>query len=574
MHAPQTPQPFDPAAAGRHFEDGVACFRAGDPAGAVARWHETLRLHPDHPHAPRNLAVALKRLERWEALVAALRRLSLDHPADPWAAFNLGLAHAAQGRRAEAVAAYRRALHGAPTHAEARWNLAGLHEAAEDWARAERLWRTMVALAPDQPGPWRHYAFCRRNGGAAPEDAILLGAWRAVERLTTTDPDALNALAVTAYRGRRLEEAAALWARCRHTRPEHLGILTNLAVCLKKLGRLDEAEALFQRAQALAPDDPEVRTGHALLALLTGRLAEGGRHWEARHDKAVPMDHYVAGRLPELRRRPRWEGQSDPGIHLFIHAEQGLGDSLQYIRFVEVARARVGRVTVACQRPLMGVLAGCRGIDRLMLRDDPIPDDHTHHTLLMSLPHAMGLGLSDLAPRVPYLTIDPARVAARRPPPDPDGRLRVGLVWSGNPSHADDSARSIPLSLLAPLLEVPGVMPVSLQKGGDGRLADMGWSERLPSWVPDRFGMEDTAALILSLDLVIAVDTSVAHLAGALGRPVWLLLPFAPDWRWLVDREDSPWYPTMRLFRQTTRDDWPGVIARVAAALALAGARR
>lgn len=578
MNAPPPTPPDASAMAARHFERGVACYRGGDHAGAASAWREALRADAAHPHALRNLAVALKPLGRWAELAAVLRRLAAEHPADSWVWSSLGIALTSLGRAAEAGTAYRRGLRVEPGQLESLWNSAVLLEAAERWAEAAALWRRVAALCPDRAGAWKHRAVCLHNaqssGAGAAAGEPPQRSWEILLRLAPDEPAALSAVALKAYGAGRLEEAADLWNRCRRQAPDSLGTLSNLAVCLKKLGRFEAADAVFRRALALAPGDPDLRSNYSMLLLLTARIAEGQRHWEARYEKAVPMDSYFAGRLPALRRRPRWDGQADPGVSLFIHAEQGLGDTIQYVRFAEAARARVGRVTVACQRPLAGLLAGCRGIDRVMLRDDPVPDDHTHYAAMMSLPHLLGLGLDAVAPRVPYLTVDPRRVEARRLPPPAGGGLRVGLVWSGNPTHVDDAARSIPLERLAPLLELPGVTAGSLQKGSGAALAAAGWSGRLPLLVTDDFLMEDTAALILSLDLVITVDTSVAHLAGALGRPVWVLLPFAPDWRWLVDREDSPWYPTMRLFRQAARGDWPGVIGRVAAALASAARDR
>jgi hypothetical protein len=264
--------------------------------------------------------------------------------------------------------------------------------------------------------------------------------------------------------------------------------------------------------------------------------------------------------------QPQWQGDDLAGRTVLVHAEQGFGDTLQFVRYLDRARGANGRVILVVPAPLERLLRPLPGVT-VLPAGAPLPAFDVHLPL-MSLPRVFGTRLDTIPAEVPYLSADPAAVAAWRERLAPDA-LTVGLVWSGNPDHQYDGQRSIPVEPLLAALQVPGVAVYSLQKAV--RPVD----RAVPA---DRFGavvdlapklsdFHDTAAAVTALDLVISVDTAVVHLAGALARPVWTLLPFVPDWRWLAGRDDSPWYPTMRLFRQPRRGDWTSVLARVHAAL-------
>jgi hypothetical protein len=324
------------------------------------------------------------------------------------------------------------------------------------------------------------------------------------------------------------------------------------------LGRLDEARASFDRAVGIRPDFAQARWNRAQAMLLAGDFAQGWREHEWRL-KAHP----------ELQRafaQPLWLGEVPlDGKTILLHAEQGLGDTLQFCRYAPLVAARGGRVVLEVQKPLVDLMRDLPGVAAVVARGEPLPDFDLHCPLL-SLPLAFGTRLDTIPAQMPYLGAPAERAAGwearltKRP--------RIGLVWSGNAGHKRDRARSIPLYALMPVFDLDAATFVSLQK--EARAADAAVLKQTAKLIDVGAELEtfaDTAALIRQLDLVIAVDTSVAHLAGALGKPLWLLLPAAPDWRWLAGREDSPWYPTARLFRQTVTRAWGPVVARVRAAL-------
>jgi glycosyltransferase involved in cell wall biosynthesis len=268
--------------------------------------------------------------------------------------------------------------------------------------------------------------------------------------------------------------------------------------------------------------------------------------------------------------QPEWDGSPLDGRIIFLYAEQGLGDTLQFARYAPMVAERGGRVILECQSEIASLLRGLAGVEQVVVRGEQRPPFDVHASLL-SLPHLLGTTLETVPAEIPYLTVDPARVAAWGEYLDAEAEagLRVGLVWGGNPDHKADRRRSISLDALAPLAQVPGVHFFALQKGPAAVQADTPPEGlKLTNLGPLLGDFVDTAAVLEHLDLVITVDTSVAHLAGALGRPFWGLLAVAPDWRWLLEREDSPWYPTARLFRQESFGDWSAVVERVAKSLA------
>jgi hypothetical protein len=265
--------------------------------------------------------------------------------------------------------------------------------------------------------------------------------------------------------------------------------------------------------------------------------------------------------------QPRWDGAPLGGRTVLLYAEQGLGDALQFVRYAPLVRQRGGRVIVACRAPLLRLLAGCAGIDRLADQAGDLPAFDVYAPLL-SLPHLLGTTLATVPAAVPYLHADPALVERWRGELAAGPAFRVGIGWQGSPLHPADRRRSVPVSFFRPLAAVPGVRLYSLQKGtGAEQLG--GPHGRFPAedLSPRLADFADTAAVMKNLDLVITVDTALAHLAGALGLPVWVALPFAPDWRWLTGRDDSPWYPTARLFRQPRAGAWAEVFGALAAEL-------
>jgi hypothetical protein len=348
------------------------------------------------------------------------------------------------------------------------------------------------------------------------------------------------------------DEAVACFRRALALKPASADAQNNLGLALRDLGRVEEAMACYRAAMALEPEHIDARWNLGLAQLLTGDFLEGWRNYEMRWQREDAPCRFA---------EPLWRGQPLHGARILLHAEQGLGDNLQFLRFVPQVEAAGGRVILGLPPRQRALAAGLVGLSHVEFVTLP-PQPFDWHCPLMSLPLALGTTLATLPAHAPYLTV-PVEARQRTAALDwPTQGLRVGLVWSGTPEHPQNRFRAVPLALLEPLWALDNVRFFSLQMGPPA--AELAAGQRpIVDLAPVTHAMEDTAAQMLELDLILAVDTMVAHLAGALGRPVWLLLAANHDWRWMREREDSPWYPTMRLFRQPKMGDWRSVVARV-----------
>lgn len=390
-----------------------------------------------------------------------------------------------------------------------------------------------------------------RVGGRLDEAAL---AYRAASALDPGNAAALNNLGIVEQVQRRADAAIALYRRAIALAPDFAAAQLNLGVALLEAGAVAAAEAALETALALAPGHPSVAWNVGVCRLLRGDLRRGWDGFTRRWDAGAVPPHGLGG--------PEWTGEPLAGRRLLIHAEQGLGDTIQFARYLKPAQDRAqGEVTLLCQAPVRRLLDP-------LIRTATIEAGLPHYDCripLLDLPRLFGTELATIDGQVPYLQPPEDQVEAWRVRLADLPRPRIGLVWRGRPDHKNDRNRSIPAALLSPLTRLPAGW-VSLQKGATSEeLAALS----APRALGDAFGdLQDAAAAIMTLDLVISVDTALAHLAGALGKPVWILLPLAPDWRWLLGRADSPWYPTARLFRQSRAGDWSGVVEAVAAALA------
>ena len=473
-----------------------------------------------------------------------------------------------------------------------------LHRAGQMDA-AEPHYRAALLRRPDFPAAWANLGLVRMAAGALDEAEQHQ---REALRLDPAFPDAHNGLGLVHYRLGRIAEAENCFRGCLRLWPEHPGAHLNLAVALQSRGRLEEAEAWYRDALRRGADAPQVHNNLSVLLRELGRTAEAEascrealrlRPEMADAQVNLAMSLLLTGRWAEawpvyearwqigdlaLARRgfapPLWTGaQPIAGRTILLHAEQGFGDTLQFCRYVPLVAAQGARVVLEVQPPLARLLTRLEGVTQVVAHGDALPRFDLHCPL-MSLPRAFATTPETVPGKLPYLTADPAQQAAWRDAlAGLDGR-RVGLVWAGSArawlphAMALDRRRSMRLADMAPLGAVRGGSFVSLQLGPPAAQLNEP-PEGLPVHdVADRLGdFADTAALVANLDLVIAVDTAVAHLAGALGKPVWLLNRFDTCWRWLLGREDSPWYPTLRQFRRDAQEDWANVVGRVAAAL-------
>jgi len=458
----------------------------------------------------------------WQMIVA------LD-PSAAHAGNQLGLVLERLRRPDEAETAYRQALDVLPDDASLHTNLGLLLENLGRLDEAERHQRQALALSP----------------GSAEIHS--------------------NLAALAAKQG-NVAEAEALYQGAIRLKPEFTTAQGNLGVLLFDLGRAAEAERCFRGALSMAPTSHQAQMNLAQLLLTQGRFAEGWPLYEGRL-----FVHARLGAAPaQPPACPRWQGEPLEGKSVLVMPEQGLGDELQFCRYLPWLKAQgVSRLTLLCRPSQKALLETLAGPDMVVSLSDAKPHlgSHDYWTFLLSLPLHAGTRLASVPAQIPYLHPDPARIARHA------GRLagaglRVGLVWRGNPRHSNDAERSLPgLEVLAPLWAIDGVRVFSLQKS-DEPLAAQPSGQPLVDLGPLIGDFADTAALLSQLDLLVSVDTSVAHLAGALGVPCWILLPcFKTDWRWLQGRDDSPWYPRMRLFRQSTRGDWARPVADMVLAL-------
>jgi tetratricopeptide (TPR) repeat protein len=447
--------------------------------------------------------------------------------------------------------------HPTPTLAERLAEGLKWHEAGK-LAQAEQAYRQVLRESPDQAEATHLLGVIAlqvgKHGVGIPliEKAVALEPDNAIFRANLG-----SALGATG----RFEEAAAHLSAAVARDPIRVDAHNNLGLSLSKLGRLAEALDCFERVLRLQPDHAEAHYNRATTWLRRGDFARGWREFEWRWQ--------LRATAPHPYRQPMWDGRPLAGRPILLHAEQGLGDTIQFIRYASRVRALGGRVVVRCQPALARLLKTCRGVDALHTADDTLEPCDVRAPL-MSLPGILGTTLDSMPAAQPYLAAEPDLVDRWWRALEPYGPTRVGIAWQGRPTYPGDCFRSIPRSELAPLSRVPGVRLISLQKVNGTEQLTRGAPfpvVELPDLDRASGPLVDTAAVMQSLDLVVTSDTVIAHLAGALGVPVWLALSSDPDWRWMLDRADSPWYPSMRLFRQTRLGDWPSAVNPMATAL-------
>ena len=545
---------------------GATLMALGRPAEAERAFRAALALRPDDADASFGLGNALYESRRFAEATEVYQRLLTHRPdfADAWS--NCGNALQAQGRFEASVRYYHEAIARVPDHLQAYSNLCGALFHAGRSEEAVAAGAAAIAKAPNWPIAYSNLAAPLRALGRF-DDAINV-CFKALQ-LKPDYAEAYVNLGAALFETGQFDNAITASSIALQCHPDDVPALCNRGVSLYGLGRIEEAISDLRRASELEPANPEPAFNLALALLMTGtEMREGFALYERRLERAEAPKRV----LP----KPRWRGEDIAGRTILLHAEQGLGDTLQFVRYAALVAARGARVILEVQPPLKRLCAGLPGIlpgdIEVIAGGEALPAFDVHCPLL-SLPFVFGTDLATIPATIPYFAPDPALIShwATRLPAGP--APRVGLVWSGDPRpdqpkwFQTDRRRSLPLAALAPLGAVPGVTFVSLQKGPPaGQLADPPFAIVNP--MPEVVDFADTAALIAGLDLVISVDTSVAHLAGALGKPVWLLSRFDGCWRWLRERRDSPWYPTLRLYRQPHQGDWAPVISALTADLA------
>ena len=520
---------------------GALALQVGKPELAVEYIGRALALTPREALFLNNLGAAQLKLGQLSAAEKSFRSAIEARPNATDARKNLGLTLQQQARHVEAIECFEEALRQQPEQAEAFYQLGHAWHTAQHPAKAIPCYQQALHRDP-------HHSKAHYNLGLAFQQECALEQ------------------AVVHY-----QQALALDAKS-------IEAHTNLAVAFQGLGDYEQARSHFDRALHLNPNYAEARKNRALLLLQLGEFAEGFAEYEWRwHFPDLPQRGFIP---------PLWDGSPLAGRTILLHAEQGLGDTLQFVRYAPLVQERGGRVIVECQPSLIPLLRGVSGIHHLVPRGSPLPEFDVHCPLL-SLPRVCATTVDTIPARIPYLTASTERVRHWQSRLAGERRFRIGLAWQGNPQHHLDRLRSIPLTAFSSLMTISDIVCYSLQKGfgadqvaqipGTWPVADLGPELDLPAVAdihpetpPAIPALEtagafvDTAAVMKNLDLVITTDTSIVHLAGALGVPTWLLLSQSCDWRWLAQRDDTPWYPTVRLFRQPRLGDWSGVFSRVA----------
>jgi tetratricopeptide (TPR) repeat protein len=500
---------------------GVVAHQCGNYPAAIELIGKSISIQPVHPSAYTNLGESLRLSGRLPEARDALLKAIQQQPTSAEALGNLGLVYAGMGQGDQALDAYRQALAINPNLPQTHNNLGNLLLEQKDAVAALAAYDRALAIDPN-------FSDGHNNRGSALENMD------------------------------RLEEAIAEYKRAVELRPNFAIACNNVGNVARRLCQWDEAILWCKRALQLDPSFEPARWNVGLIELTRGDYASGLPKYELRF-VATPQ------RLPEGITRPRWDGSPLEGKTLLLYAEQGIGDGWQAARYVPMIARKGGKVIIACMNSQAGLLANLEGVIATTPSGKASPP-YDLFLPMMSLPLIFGTTLQTIPLDVPYLKPDPARVAAWAQKMSTYSGLKVGLVWSG--SANPEPLRSMTLAELAPLAEIPSVQYFSLQFGPAAAEA-----KKAVAWMnivdlsDDVADFGETAACMMNLDLILTIDTAAAHLAGALARPTWTMLPFSPDWRWLLDRPDSVWYPTMKLFRQTRRKVWTDVVEHVAIAL-------
>jgi Flp pilus assembly protein TadD len=551
---------LQPSHAQALYNLGNTKIKQSDLPAAIRYYRQAIAVNPDCSAFHFNLAHALQESGGLVEATGAYQRSLALAPDDPEVNYNLGVVLHLRREFPEAAGAFRRAIALKPDYAEAHCNLAAVLQELDDFSTADELLRRAIALNPGLPEAHSNL------GGNLWRQGDLCAAQESCHRAIALNPSLPEAHTNLAHILADQGDLAGALDSYDHALALKVDALARETAAGNpktwKRGDLlkafeSESASAYEQALKSKANSAEIIHYVGLAHLLRGDFAIGWQNYECRwHTRSL------RGAVRNFR-QPLWRGEPLEGARILIHAEQGMGDTMQFARYVPLVAARHATVILEVQPELRGLFAGMEGASLVIGRGESLPE-FAWHSPLLSLPRAFGTQLATIPANIPYLQSNPSAVQEWSQHLRGDG-LRIGLVWSGNPLHVRDPQRSLPLNQLRALLEMNRTTFYSLQKGSAAsQLLALPIETNLIDLEPQLKDFADTAAAICNLDLVISVDTAVAHLTGALGKPVWVLLTHAPDWRWLLDRDDSPWYPTARLFRQPAPGDWSSVIDRVA----------
>ena len=551
---------LDPENDGIRCNLGAALQEMGKFDEATEIYRMVLRLKPGYVKAYNNLGTVLKEQHKLDEAIASYKQAIELKPDYAEAYDNLGLTLQKQGKAVEAANCHKRAIALKPDFVEAFCNLGAAFQGLGRLEEAIDMYERATALRPD-------YVIAYNNMG---DVFKMLGKYDKAEasyvRSMEIEPDNATVcgnLGIVLHEQGKLDEAITHYRQAISLKPDYAEAHSNLGAALQEQGKLPEAVVSSTRATDLKPDFAMAHMNKSIALLLSGNYQDGWTEYEWR----LRRKDYNSRKFIQ----PQWDGSSFNNRSVLVHAEQGFGDTIQFVRYLPMVQSRGGRVVFECQQALLHLLQNCAGFDEI-IENVPARELSVNfdlHVPLMSLPGIFGTTMDTIPSHVPYITVDSVLLAKWRKRLEHDKFFKIGLAWAGRTSKNYVYAnRSRTLNDFTLLTEIPGLTFYALQKG-PASVEALNPPERMKiiNLESELHDFSDTAAVIANLDLVISVDTAVVHLAGAIGKPVWTLLPFAPDWRWMLKRADSPWYPSMRLFRQTRSNDWTSVFEQVKEAL-------
>ncbi len=550
---------------------------------------KTIALNPDHVKAYNNLGTVFQEQHKLNEAIASFNRAIALKPDYADALYNLGNALKEQGKLDKAEESYRKAILARPEYVDAHYNLGNTLKEQHKLYKAAESYKQTISFKPD-------YATAHCNLGSVLQELGKIDEAIASYKLATTlKPDYAMAhcnLASALQELGKIDEAIAIYKKVISFKPDYVMAYDNLGSALQESGRLDEATACYRKAITLNPDyanahcnlgsalqefskideainsydraislNPDMAIAHknkSITLLLTENFKEGWLEYEWRL-------RTKAHSLRDLH-KPKWDGSPLNGKSILVHAEQGFGDTIQFVRYLPMVKAQGGHVIFECHKHLFRLLKDCAGIDKIIENtSNRVPTvQFDVHIPLLSLPGVFGTTMDSIPSDVPYITVDTGLLKQWHMRFEHDAGFKIGIVWAGNPAFKNYHNRSCSLADFTELAEIPGLSFYSLQKGfASVEINKPPEDMKIINLENELDDFADTAALMKNLDLIISTDTATVHLAGAIGKPIWTLLHSAPDWRWFLNRSDSPWYPSMRLFRQSKLNNWAGVFEQV-----------
>ncbi len=578
-----------------YFNMGNTFYRMEEYNSAISAYESAINIKPDLLDALNNLGLTYHAQRNFTGAISCFNQALEIEPDNADVHNNLGNSLHDAGKANDAIRSYETASRLAPDHFDALYNLGNSYQEKGNFQQAVHYYTLSLGKNPNNPDVYINL------GKAYHVQGDIDRAIETYEKAATLNHDTADLyfkMGNAFLDQSRIDEATRCYQKALSLDPEHSETYINLgnvfnsqhyfdkaiscyekvikikphsAVAYNNLGKLFEdqldlgkAILYYQYALELEQGYAEAHFNYSTALLLSGNFKEGFNEYEWRFEKIGQKNIY-----PHDLGKPLWDGSPFRGKRLLVHAEQGLGDTIQFARYLPLVKARGGTVIFEVREPLHALLETCPGIDQLVIFsfDEKCSEPYDLSIPLMSLPNLFGTTPETIPNQEPFIHSTPERINDWRNKIGDTG-FKVGIVWTGSPTNTGGHHRSCSLDSFAPLAEIQGVQLFGLQK----QEAGVKLPERSEFVLINNFGSKfkdfaDTAAAIENLDLVISIDTAVAHLAGAMGKPVWTLLPFSPDWRWLLNREDSPWYPTMRLFRQPEPGDWDSVFRQVEAEL-------